>query len=211
MTVLYKNQAALVNFNIGIDTSLTSDIILNYKKPDGTKAVFTPIQVSVQATGDVYYELQDNELDQTGIWVFWSEVTTADGGFPGHPFTIECRDGGDNLTNKDFVKAYLQISDSAEDVIIDSMISLAEQEYLDIRNVPWDRDASGNTVYPKGSDVTIAEMIGYKLALRNNSGRGVASESIDGYSISYNDGSGNSKFGYPNTIVSAIKRFIDGR
>jgi len=108
----------------------------------------------------------------------------------------------------DFVKAYLGISDSAQDVKITALIPLVEETYLNIRNVPFALDGE-TTVYPTGSDVTSAEMIGFKLAKRAD-GRLLKTEHIDGYSMAL-EGYLGSKHGYPDDVITAIKRYIDGR
>jgi hypothetical protein len=107
------------------------------------------------------------------------------------------------------VKIILDITDTSKDAIITKYIPLIEQQYLDIRNCPWDIDPLTDDIeYPIGSDITAAEMIGYKLATSNKGKyKEVASESLDAHSISY---VANSSGGYPKSITSAIKRFING-
>jgi hypothetical protein len=108
-----------------------------------------------------------------------------------------------------FVNSYLGIVDTSQDVKISALIPLVEQTYLDIRHAPFDVDSEEATVYPIGSDVTATEMIGFKLAKRDD-GRLLKSEKIDGYSMTL-EGYLGSKYGYPTDILSAIKRFIDAR
>jgi hypothetical protein len=209
--IIYINQSVRINFEIGVDTTLTTQIVLNYRKPSGTEGTFTPIQVEDAPLGKVFYEAQVGEIDESGIWVFWSDVTTASGQFPGHPFTIEVKEEGVSITNKDFVKSYLGITDDTQAAVIESLIILAEEDYLNIRNKPWDTDAEGNTIYPPGSDVVVAQMIGYKLNNKDGDGRLVSSESIGSYSVSYGDATGQGNtFGYPKGVVGSIKRYIKG-
>ena len=113
-----------------------------------------------------------------------------------------------------FVKDYLGITDTSYDIKIVSLIPLVEQSYLDLRNVPWDVDSSGDIVYPVGSDVTASEMIGFKLAtstFNKDFGKIKQSESIDAYSASFGDVLSGGAGGYPKSIISSIKRYVDGR
>jgi hypothetical protein len=107
------------------------------------------------------------------------------------------------------VKSYLGLTDSTYDSFIEANIPRVENTMLIIRNIPWDTDELGNTVYPPGSDAIAAEMIGYKIKTKKSSGDEVSSESIDSYSVSFN--SSQSKIeGYPVSIVGDIERFADG-
>ena len=122
------------------------------------------------------------------------------------------------ITTLSAVKTYLGIGDTTYDDKINLLIPLVEADYLKIRNIPWDTDSEGVTVYPTGSDVTSAEMIGYKLATTGQNwtkdyGKTVVSESLDAHSISYGTGTGpggNMKYGYPKDVISSIQTFIDG-
>jgi hypothetical protein len=109
------------------------------------------------------------------------------------------------ITTVTKVKSYLGISDTTQDSKISALIPLVEQQYLEIRNAPWEVDDQGETVYPVGSDITAAEMIQYKL---NNStiNYELQSETIGSYS--YNRSTASRNKGYPSEIVSAIKRYI---
>jgi len=109
------------------------------------------------------------------------------------------------IVDRSTVKLLLGITDTLSDRKIDSLIPLVEQNYLDIRKAPWDVK-NGEIVYPIGSDITAAEMIGYKLAAKSNPD--LQSETIGSYSYSK---SSSSKFmGYPIDIVGAIKKYIVG-
>lgn len=208
---IYTNQAVRIEFNIGIDTDLTTSIVLKYRKPDGTIDEFTPINITDSETGDVYYDASDGEIDTEGGWVFWSLVTTTDGSFPGHPFFIEVVDAGESITNKDFVKSYLGITTDDDDAFIEANILAAEQDYLNIRNIPWDVDALGNKIYPPGANTVIADMIGHLISLRDARGKEVESESIDSYSVTYRKDGARISGTYPSWITSRIKKYIDGR
>ncbi len=95
------------------------------------------------------------------------------------------------------------IADTKLDAQIDALIPIVEDDYLAIRNAPFDVDAEGNTVYPAGARMAAAEMISYKiLTLRGNVGSSY--EMIGGYSISI---STDLLHGYPRSTVQKIKRF----
>jgi hypothetical protein len=121
------------------------------------------------------------------------------------------------ITTLDEVKAFLGINDTSYDVQIEALIPLVEESYLMIRNAPFEKDVNGDNVYPIGSNITSSEMIGYKLSTTANQsftstsyGKVVSSESLDSHSISYESGSGKFLGGYPKSIVSAIKVYING-
>lgn len=206
---IFINQPVRINFNIGLDAALSSLIELAYRKPDGTEGTFAPISVADAPTGDVYYDAQQDDIDQAGDWVFWSEVTTVDGLFPGNPFTISVKKEGDNPVSKDCIKSFLGITDTSQDARIDAMIPVLIQQFLDIRNAPFNTDAEGNTIYPSGLCAVIAQMYDYNKSSSDNSGQGVASESIGSYSVSYANGGATVK-GYPTVITSQIKKFVRG-
>ena len=112
------------------------------------------------------------------------------------------------ITTVDDIKEFLDITYSNFDTQIEKLIPLCEQEYLDIRNAPWDLE--NNIIkYPAGSDVTIALMVQYNLNNLQSKGKGqIISENIDSYSVSYQD-SGLTG-GYPRMITSRIKRYFRG-
>jgi len=216
--LLYLNQPIKINFNIGLDTNLTSSIVLRYRKPNGDTGEFTNIQILDASSGSCFYNVLNNELDELGAWSLWSYIETAEGFFPGSPMNITVRAEGGGIVSRETAKAYLGITDTTYDTKIDLLIPVVEQTYLDIRNVPFETDPTGEvTVYPAGSDITASEMIGYKLSTSTFSmstpfGVGKASESIDSYSVSYTGNASADMFnGYPKGIVSGIVRYIDGR
>lgn len=211
MGIIYINQAIRINFNIGIDTNETSDIILKYKKPDGTIGSFDNVQIENASNGDCYVEVVNDVLSPKGHWTFWSYVTTIDGNkFPGDPFIELVKPEGVSITNKAFIKSYLGITDDSNDEKIDALIPLMEQIYLTIRNAPFDiklnlETGEYETVYPIGSNVIIAEMIDYKL--KHSSYDNVTTERTMSYSYTTD---GKMTMGFPNSITDKIKRFVRG-
>ena len=202
---MYENQAVRLNFNIGIDTADTQSIILKYRKPDGVEEEFTSVQVLNASTGDCYVDVPNDVLTPVGIWTFWSFVKTLDGNeFPGDPFTIIVESEGVSITNPEFVKSY-NPKITATDKQLGLLIKQMEQLYLKIRNKPWDKDAEGNVVYPIGSDITIADMIAYRLS---NGAKTITGERTMSYSYSTD---GKTAFGFPASIIAQIDRYMGGK
>ena len=104
---------------------------------------------------------------------------------------------------------------SGQDDLVSALIPLVEEEYLNIRNRPFDiaqvitgaelTVGDPDTVYPIGAEMTAIQMIGYRIAKRSS--QGVASESLGDHSISYEAVSGGVE--YPKSITGSIKRFVD--
>lgn len=112
------------------------------------------------------------------------------------------------ITTLSDVKEYLGITDELTDVKISRLIPQMENIYLQIRNAAFDTDGAGAVVYPIGSDITIAEMIAYKLATRPGEAA-IASESLTSYSVSY-AGGGSTLYGFPLSITGSIKKYVKG-
>lgn len=109
------------------------------------------------------------------------------------------------ITTTSDVKTYLGIDTDDYDQKIEALIPFVEATYLRIRSAPFETDESDDIVYPDGSDIVAAEMIGYKLSL-DSSFRFESSTRIGNYSASY--GNSNSMYGYPPEIVGQIKRYV---
>lgn len=99
--------------------------------------------------------------------------------------------------------AYNWTEQTAIDTKISTKITRAEQDYLAIRGLPFDKDALDATVYPTGSSDTAAEMVCYLLELGRYQGRGNTAETEDKIQKTY-DAKWN---GYPLSIVGCIERF----
>lgn len=112
------------------------------------------------------------------------------------------------ITTVTKVKNYLGITDTSKDSQIASLIPYVEQVYLEVRNAPWE-EVEGVTTYPLGSDVTAADMIGYKLTHSyTTSDPDLQSENIGSYSYQRDT---NGRFrGFPNSIMASIKKYIKG-
>lgn len=108
------------------------------------------------------------------------------------------------ITTVDAVKDYLGIATTDLDAKINTLIPFVESVYQQVRNAPFDTDDSGNVLYPSGSDITAAQMIGYLLS-QDSDQRFVSATSIGSYSVSY--ANATSKHGFPPEITSQIKRY----
>jgi len=112
------------------------------------------------------------------------------------------------ITTLETTKIILGISDASKDALITLYIPKVEADYLNIRNKAFDLDTDGITIiYPSGSDITASQMIGYQIAVIEEDGRQLSSESDLSYSVSYNNTSTSISFGYPNSIIQSIERF----
>lgn len=101
------------------------------------------------------------------------------------------------------------ITTTDKDAVISALIPLIEEDYLRIRNKPFDEEYNEDTqewgvVYPLGSKLTAAAMIEYRMNAGKTSG--VQSESLGKYSITYQTGGGAN--GYPASITGSIKRYV---
>lgn len=117
------------------------------------------------------------------------------------------------IANLDKVKSVLGIADIEEDKIslVSTLIPFVEEDYLFIRNKPFDVDEDKNIIYPIGSELTAIKMIAHLMASleSNNLGGNVKSESISRYSISYNTSGATGLGGYPKEISGMIKRYTE--
>lgn len=108
------------------------------------------------------------------------------------------------IVTREKVKAILRIPDASTDELIDTLIPIIEEQYEEIRNAPFDVDEDENTVYPKGSELTAALMVGYQLNAMRNAG-GMTSESLGDYSYTRAETGG---LEYPAQIIGGIRRFV---
>lgn len=109
------------------------------------------------------------------------------------------------ITTLESYKAFYGITKTTNDVKIESLIPVVEQEYLDIRNVPFEEEPADTIVYPTGAETVANMMIKYQLSLIEDKGRTASSEKIGSYSISYESNGG---FGsYPASLTGKIKRY----
>lgn len=86
MGVIYKGQSAL---RIKLETGLEAEYDLSaaetrricYKKPSGATGFW---EASVTETTKLMYEVADeNQLDESGMWTFWSYAVFAGHAVPG--------------------------------------------------------------------------------------------------------------------------------
>lgn len=106
------------------------------------------------------------------------------------------------IVSVDDVKRFLQITGEDKDDLIASLIPVVEDHYREIRNAPFDTNENGETVYPRGSDITAALMVNYQLRAAFNS-KGTESENFGDYSYSREA----TIQGYPASVVGLIRRY----
>lgn len=209
--MVYLLQSFKQSLNTGVDLTTYTSISMKYRKADGVEGEWTPSIELPITSGIISYEIPIDVLDVVGVWNIWSEVVNTSGTFYGDPVPLEVKAEGIRITNREFVKLYLDISVSTYDNKIEALIPLYEQLYLDIRNAPWSQgytEESGELYnqYPIGANVTIADMIGYKLS-QKSSWDTLTSESTMTYSWTSD---GKTSYGFPLGIVSQIKRYARG-
>jgi hypothetical protein len=90
-----------------------------------------------------------------------------------------------------------------DDYQINLMIGSVEQDYLQIRGIPFDIEDE-EPVYPIGADVTAGEMVCYRLGIGDYEGIGKTSESLGGRSVAFD----HKLMGYPVSIVGRIVRYV---
>ena len=130
------------------------------------------------------------------------------------------------ITNLSEVKQYLNIptEDTSQDGKITALILVVENDYLAIRNKPFEMKG-GIIAYPTGANITAVQMVGYRLSnfaeYQYSAGSGiskngeVSSESWGDHSIGYDTSTGKvevgsgSILGYPKSIVDQIERFAN--
>ena len=92
----------------------------------------------------------------------------------------------------------------ASDEQLNAIIKAVEQDYLRIRNHPFNKDGDGNIIYPVGAKLTASAMVTYMLTILPGS-VGLSSETIGDYSASF--AGSDMLHGYPRHIVTAIRRY----
>lgn len=123
------------------------------------------------------------------------------------------------ITTLTEVKDYLNITDELNDLKISKLITYCEKVYLDIRGAPWDTLGSlsdldmsydfdyTSPVYPQGAEITIFEMIAYKLRVTAGE-QNITGESLNSYTVNYETGTIQ---GFPKSIVGGIKKYVGAR
>lgn len=204
----YLGQSFKQSLNTGIDLSSYIEVEIKYRTPSGIEGEWNASVAAPATDGIIYYEIPDGVLNETGVWQIWSLVINDSGLFIGDQVYLEVNKEAIRITNTAFVKSYLGITDNTNDDKIDALITLYEQLYLNIRNAPWKQgyveasDESYN-LYPSGANVTIAQMIGYKLSQGSNYDA-LTSENTMTYSWTSD---GKTSNGFPAGIISQIKRY----
>jgi hypothetical protein len=109
------------------------------------------------------------------------------------------------ITTLEQVKLVLGIEGTDKDDQVSALIPMVEQDYLIVRNKPFDVDDDGDTVYPDGAEYTAILMIEHCLLAKPMQGTygSVQSESLARYSVTYASVDGM----YPKNITGRIKRY----
>ena len=76
---IFKMQSALrITVRTFCDLEGIVKAVIKYRKPDGTDGEL-PAAVSDAATGAIFHECIEGEIDIAGWWVFWAFITFGDG------------------------------------------------------------------------------------------------------------------------------------
>ena len=194
---LYEGTSQTLTFTLGMDPTFYDEVVLKYRDPLGEEGELSTTIVSVEDT--TLSSFIEKDILTVGVWTFWSECVKDNQLYIGHQFQVEVKNRAATITTRDFVKKYTNIEDN--DFQIDSLIPVIENDYLEIRGAPFDRDNEGNIVYPTGSNVTAAEMIEFRI--ENRKQPSAKSYRLGKFSITKDD----SARGYPPYIVNQIKRY----
>lgn len=108
------------------------------------------------------------------------------------------------IVSTDDVKTFLRIDHEDDDALIDALIPQVEDHYREIRGASFEEDDDGNTVYPRGSELTAALMVGYQMD-RVKGSLDMESESLGDYSYS-RAATGDTE--YPAHIIGNIRRYV---
>jgi len=85
MGKIYKNQEVTIGVETGQNIS-GATCKLKYKKPSGATGEWSAV-ITDASTGSIEYETLTADLDETGTWTFWADITFDDGAWaPGEPF-----------------------------------------------------------------------------------------------------------------------------
>lgn len=202
LLTLKVNLAGRIKFTVDIENADVSTIVLKYRKPDNNTGTFSSVTYD---GGEYYVDVPVDTLDVEGVWTFWAYINNS---YSSDPFMRNVKAEGYELVSPTFVKAVTGIGET-HNTILPSLIRLCVNDYLTIRNAPFDTDENGNTLYPPGSDITVSRMVGWKIKnITNDEYRSIKSERIGDYSVTFEKGITN--LSYPETITSSIKRLIDG-
>jgi len=210
--MVYKNQTFKQYLDTGV--SLTSEsyisVAMKYRKPNGVEGEWDVIIEDPAEAGIISYEIPAGVLDVIGTWYVWSYIVNSSGSFPGNQVPIMVNSEAIRITNADYIKSIVDIDSSVSDVKLNALITLAEEDYLRIRNAPWAQGYIEETgelynQYPSGSDTTVAFMVEYML--QDMDDKELSSESTMNYSWTKRD---KTIGGYPASITSSIKKFVRG-
>lgn len=107
-----------------------------------------------------------------------------------------------DITTLAEVKTLLQITDTSKDALIEMLIPIVQDDLLTYLNNDFPDG------YPSALKLYVANMINYRLQKPKDN---VKSESIDDYSVTYNNNSADMIAGYPTSIMSGLSKWKKAR
>lgn len=206
-----KDNITTINLETGQDLTGASVYIM-WSAPDGSTGEWVANKTSSPTDGIITL---DKAFDQTGTWKLWAKTigleTYLGDTVLVEVFPVPAEESG--ITDVATVKKWLGLDSAEWDFHIKKLIPVVEEDYRRIRGVDWDREITtfgdtwiyGDIIYPEGSDVVAAEMIGWKLFGRSaeDGYRDITRESLGSYSVSYSDSAD-----YPKSITSSINKYV---
>ena len=89
MGKIYQNQTALtLILDTGVTLTGATSVLIKYEKPSGATGSWTGT-ISSSSAQWIEYEVQANDLDEAGDWVFWAYLTDGDSNVaPGNAVTV---------------------------------------------------------------------------------------------------------------------------
>jgi len=93
MGTIFKNQNKLrIRLDCGQDISTSTEKKIKYRKPSGIEGEFVATIDADNQT--IYYNFSADDIDEAGIWAFWSHITFDDGSVPGEVFKYRVSNEG---------------------------------------------------------------------------------------------------------------------
>jgi len=78
MSRIFKGQDKInLVVSVSIDITGATTSLIKYIKPSGDTGSFTATVTDIP-TGELTYDVQPDDLDQYGNWIFWAHITYSD-------------------------------------------------------------------------------------------------------------------------------------
>lgn len=79
MSKVYVGQSSFqLKLTTGVDITGAKTVQIKYRKPDGSTTGAWTAVVESAATGVIYYDFAEGDLDQQGTWTVWAYIVFSD-------------------------------------------------------------------------------------------------------------------------------------